>query len=57
MLRLFSNGKDDILSWYRIWESVEAVFAVCARQHLEGTYTKIGEFSFFANSTLLVMSS
>ncbi|KAF6241482.1 hypothetical protein HO173_000192 [Letharia columbiana] len=35
ILRLFSTGRSDVVAWYRIWEAVEATFAMCGR-FLEG---------------------
>lgn len=44
MVRLFSsNGKSDVVSWYRIWEAVEATFAVCARHAQGGVYRGLGQ--------------
>jgi len=47
MVRMFSTGQSDLLSWYRVWESVEAIFAVCARNHHGGITKGLGEFSLY----------
>ena len=44
MVRLFSTGDADVASWYGIWQAVQAVFAICTRARMRGTFTGIGVF-------------
>ena len=45
IVKLFSStGRSDITSWYRIWEAVEATFAVCARFRMSGSHRGLGGF-------------
>ena len=46
VLKLFSaTGRPDLTAWYRIWEAVEAVLAVCVRSHKGGSFMGLGKTS------------
>ena len=45
ILRLYSTGRSDVVAWYRIWEAVEATFAMCGRFLQGGSYRGLGWFS------------
>lgn len=42
-LKIFTNGKPDISSWYRLWEAVTAVFSMCAVRGQGGSYKGLGK--------------
>lgn len=42
VVKLYSTGTSDLVAWYRIWEAVEATFAVCGKFHKSGSYRGIG---------------
>ena len=44
LLRLFTVGGSDLLSWYQVWEAVEAVFAICGWKNLGGSYRGLGMY-------------
>lgn len=44
--KIFSTGKTDLSTWYRIWEAVTAVFSVCVRAGKGGVSTGIGQSPF-----------
>ena len=44
VVKLFSaTGRPDVTAWYRIWEAVEAVFAVCVRSRRGGSFMGLGK--------------
>ncbi|KAF6223370.1 hypothetical protein HO133_000212 [Letharia lupina] len=43
ILRLYSTGRSDVVAWYRIWEAVEATFAMCGRFLQGGSYRGLGQ--------------
>ena len=43
VLKLFSlTGASEAVSWYEIWEAVTAVFAMCGRSRMGGSYRGLG---------------
>ena len=48
VLKLYTTGSSDVTAWYKIWEAVEATFAVCGRQGKGGSYRGLGWFPCIA---------
>ncbi|KAM0796759.1 hypothetical protein BDR22DRAFT_824859 [Usnea florida] len=42
VMKLYSTGSSDVVAWYRVWEAVEATYAVCGRSRKSGSYRGIG---------------
>ena len=45
VLKLFSlTGGSEAVAWYQIWEATTAVFSVCGRASMGGSYRGLGTF-------------
>lgn len=42
MFAVFTTGRIDLSSWYRMWEATTALFSVCVRDGQGGVYRGIG---------------
>lgn len=42
-LKVFTTGKKDIVSWYRLWEATTAVFSMCAVTGKGGSFRELGK--------------
>lgn len=43
MLKVFSTGRPDTGSWYRIWQATEATYAVCTKAARFGSFRGLGK--------------
>lgn len=46
MVKVFSTGRPDTGSWYKIWQAAEAMFAVCTRFSRFGSFRGLGRLSY-----------
>ena len=41
--QIFSTGPSDVSRWYHMWEAVTAIYSICVRAGLSGSFRGLGE--------------